>query len=201
MEKDFTTFDEKLDQLLEKKRLLAQDMLNGAGDVNPGEFNLGEVAPPANALNIDEIVSLDMALKMDWRYFECLIGVLWSKQGYACYYTPTTKDNGVDVVAILGETGHLIQVKTSSVDGIALGWDAVKEVVTGEAFYQRQHPKVKFQKICFTNQFFNQQAQENAALNRVQLFNQMGLEELLKQHHVTLSEIEKSVYPEWTSQQ
>ena len=35
---DFVTFDEKLDQLLEGKRKLSQDMLNGCGDVGPGEF-------------------------------------------------------------------------------------------------------------------------------------------------------------------
>jgi SNF2 family DNA or RNA helicase len=35
---NFVTFDEKLDQLLETKRKLSQDMLNGCGDVGPGEF-------------------------------------------------------------------------------------------------------------------------------------------------------------------
>jgi SNF2-related domain/Helicase conserved C-terminal domain len=35
---DFVTFDERLDQLLERKRKLSQDMLNGCGDVGPAEF-------------------------------------------------------------------------------------------------------------------------------------------------------------------
>jgi SNF2 family DNA or RNA helicase len=35
---DFVTFDEKLDQLLDTKRKLSQDMLNGCGDVGPAEF-------------------------------------------------------------------------------------------------------------------------------------------------------------------
>jgi len=35
---DFVTFDEKLDQLLENKRKLSQDMLNGCGDIRLGEF-------------------------------------------------------------------------------------------------------------------------------------------------------------------
>jgi SNF2 family DNA or RNA helicase len=35
---DFVTFDEKLDQLLESKRKLSQDMLNGCGDVGLAEF-------------------------------------------------------------------------------------------------------------------------------------------------------------------
>jgi hypothetical protein len=36
---DFVTFDEKLDQLLEIKRKLSQDMLNGCGDVGPSDFS------------------------------------------------------------------------------------------------------------------------------------------------------------------
>jgi superfamily II DNA or RNA helicase len=36
---DFVTFDEKLDQLLEVKRKLSQDMLNGCGAVEPSDFS------------------------------------------------------------------------------------------------------------------------------------------------------------------
>jgi SNF2 family DNA or RNA helicase len=36
---DFVTFDAKLDQLLQIKRKLSQDMLNGCGDVGPADFS------------------------------------------------------------------------------------------------------------------------------------------------------------------
>ncbi len=36
---DFVTFDKKLDQLLELKRKLSQDMLNGCGDVGSSDFS------------------------------------------------------------------------------------------------------------------------------------------------------------------
>jgi hypothetical protein len=36
---DFVTFDEKLDRLLEIKRRLSQDMLNGCSDVGPSDFS------------------------------------------------------------------------------------------------------------------------------------------------------------------
>jgi SNF2 family DNA or RNA helicase len=43
--KDFVTFDAKLDELLETKRKLSQDMLNGCGDVGPSNFaDLEDVA-------------------------------------------------------------------------------------------------------------------------------------------------------------
>ena len=77
---DFMTFDVKLDLLLTYKRGLAEDMLNGSGDVRPGDFNLADVVPAVDAKDIDERISLDMALRMGWQYFECLAGVLWTKR-------------------------------------------------------------------------------------------------------------------------
>ena len=177
---DFTTFDIKLDQLLEYKRGLADDMLNGSGDVGPGDFNIGDVVPAAEEAEIDEIVSLDMALRMSWQHFECLAAVLWTKQGYACYRTPGSSDNGVDVVALGHGEGKLIQAKSSGQHGAALGWEAVKDVVTGEAFYKKRHPNIAFDKVCITNQYFNGQAKENARLNFVALVDQTDLEQLIR---------------------
>lgn len=194
---DFTTFDVKLDQLLTYKRKLAEDMLNGAGDIGPGEFSLADVVSDADAIDIDERVSLDTALRMSGQHFECLVGVLWSKLDYDCYRTPSTKDYGVDVVALQGERGKLIQAKTCGTDGTRLGWDAVKEVVAGEAFYKRRHPEIRFEKICITNQFFNSHAVENAALNGVELHDQTDLASLLESYTVTMLEVERMLYATW----
>ena len=196
---DFTTFDVKLDQLLTYKRGLADDMLNGSGDINPGDFSLVDVVPKAEGKDIDERVSLDMALRMTWQHFECLAGVLWTKRGYACYRTPATSDYGVDVVALDGQKGQLVQAKTSSVDGATLSWEAVKDVVTGEAFYKRRHSLVDFDKVCLTNQFFNRQAKETAALNAVELLDQTHLAGMLERHPVTMLEVERMLYADWTS--
>ena len=141
-------------------------------------------------------LTLDTALRMSWQHFECLACVLWTKQGYDCYRTPGTADNGVDIVALAASKGQLIQAKTSGTHGAARNWDAVKEVVTGEAFYRR-HPTVDFKKVCITNQFFNRQAQENAALNSVELLDQTHLAGLLRLHSVTLLEVERMLYSEW----
>ena len=196
---DFTTFDVKLDQLLAHKRGLSEDMLNGAGDVAPGDFNIADVVPHSQTSDLDERITLDMALRMGWQHFECLVGALWSKRGFDCYRTPGTNDNGVDIVAIDGKRGQLIQAKTSGTDGTKLGWDAVKEVVAGEAFYRRRHPNVSFEKVCVTNQFFNAQAQENAILNSVELIDQAYLADLLRTHETTMLEVERMLFVEWQS--
>lgn len=196
---DFTTFDVKLDRLLETKRGLANDMLNGSGDLRPGEFGLDDVAPPDSALE-SEPVTLSTALAMNWEYFEALATVLYAKRGFEAYRTPSSKDNGVDVVALPRDEskGKLVQTKSSGTDGALLDWDAVKEVLGGNAFYCQQFPKVAFDLVCMTNQYFDKQAHMNAGLNNIELVEQPGLGEMLKGTPVTLLEVEQVLFTEWT---
>ncbi|MCW2486532.1 restriction endonuclease [Candidatus Symbiopectobacterium sp. NZEC127] len=194
---DFSTFDVKLDQLLTRKRELAGDMLNGSGDIRPGDFNIDDVVPPSDRDALNERITLRHALSMEPRHFEGLVAILWGKQGYQCYCTPQSRDQGIDVVATRSKEGVLIQAKTSSLDGKKLGWDAVKEVVAGAAFYQQKHQNVVFRKVCITNQFFNGQAHEQAVFNDVLLIDQTGLADLLQRHLATMLELDQILYTEW----
>ena len=194
---DFTTFDVKLDQLLTSKRALAGDMLNGTGDVGPGEFAIEDVVPNSDDGVFSAAIALNDALRMDWDYFECLIAAMWQKQNYKTVYRTPQHDDGVDVVAISGSAGVLIQCKTSSLDEASLGWDAVKEVVAGEAAYRLRHPGISFRKVCITNQFFNNTAVTHAALNNVELLSQTHLDELLRQFPVSMLDVEKLLFAEW----
>lgn len=193
---DFPTFDVKLDQLLTRKRELASDMLNGAGDVGPADFNIADVVPRADRSGLDERVDIAMAQQMDWKFFEALVELLWTRRGFTCYGTPVSGDNGVDVVAIKGKHGQLIQVKSSGA-GLALGWDAVKEVVAGAAFYEERHVGIQFDRVCITNQTFNAQARDNAALNDVVLLEHQELQQLLDEFEINMLDVERVLYPDW----
>lgn len=198
---DFVTFDVKLDQLLSKKRELANDMLNGAGDLNPGDFAIADVVPGASVDALEELVDIDLCMRMDWRLFEGLAAAIWMKKGYEiCYCTPGSNDQGVDVVAISGNQGVLIQTKTSSNERTKLGWETVKDVVAGEAYYRRKHPNVEFKKVGLTNQYFNEQAIQQAVLNDVELLDQSSLETLLLKHPITMLDIERLIYADWTAE-
>lgn len=138
-------------------------------------------------------------MRMEWRHFEGLAAALWSRRGFdTVYCTPASNDNGVDVVAIRGSCGELIQAKSSAVDGRLLSWDVVTEVVSGEAFYRRRHPGVTFKKVGLTNQFFNSGAHERASLNDVELMDQSHLAQLLLKHRVTILDVERFLYQEWS---
>ncbi len=196
---DFDTFDVKLDRLLEEKRLLAQDMLNGSGDLRPGDFDIGDGTPPGAPID-DEPVTKSVVLSMNWNYFEALTAVLFAKRGFKTLRT-AAKDNGVDVIALPGRlgSGKLIQAKSSAIDGMEHDWDAVKEVVAGHAFYAKQFPKIRFELICITNQYFNEQARLNAALNIVQLIEQNDLVRMLGETPVTMLEVERVLFSDWNS--
>ena len=186
---DFLTFDAKLDLLLEWKRELSRDMLNGAGDVTPADFgDLG--APGGGSAFGDEIITRWDLEDLDPDAFEAFCAILWSKLGYArTVRTPHSGDGGVDVVAISGKTGVLIQCKSSSVDGRELGWDAVKDVVAGAAAYRERYSEVCFTLAAVTNRRFNGTARGQAGINGVELIDGDGLAELMREKPVRRSEL------------
>jgi Holliday junction resolvase len=195
---DFTTFEMKLHELLARKRELADDMLNGAGDITPAEFDLADVAPDREEVLVADVVTLGDVLQMRPDYFEGLVAAIWQRRGFReVQRTPDSGDDGVDVVAIHRPQGELIQCKTSSSENARLGWEAIKDVVAGAAAYERRHPDVRFNRVCITNQFFNATAQRHAENNHVELYDQPRLAQLLADHPVRLTEIERFLYTRW----
>lgn len=75
-------------------------------------------------------------------------------------------------------------------------------MVGGEAYYRRRHPHVEFEKIGLTNQYFNAnaKAQEQADLNQVTLLDQTKLSESLVKYPVTMLELERILFTEWSSE-
>ena len=128
---DFVTFDAKLDQLLVKKRALSANMLNGSGDVTPADFGNLEAPDGGNAFSNDPLTADDLG-SLDPDAFEAFCALLWSKMGYArTIKTQRVGDGGIDVVAIKGDEGVLIQCKSSTVENRELGWEGVKDAGVG----------------------------------------------------------------------
>ena len=186
----FKTFEKKLDELLERKRDLSRDMLNGTGDLSGAQFEDLENVDGARVME-NRALTIDDVMHLDSKSFECFCVILWQKKGYpVVYHRGRSGDGGVDVVALWGETGALIQAKSSLIEGQELGWEAVRDVVAGEAFYRIQHPGVSFTKYAVTNQLFNGTARNQAAANHVGLLDQNELQELLSGHPISMQELE-----------
>lgn len=187
---DFVTFDAKLHSLLESKRRLSgdvlNDMLNGVSEASQSDF--GDLEAPGGEAVLDNslITASDLGV-MEPLLFEAFCAVLWGKLGYKTVVTPITGDGGIDVVAIKDNTGQLIQCKSSSINGCALGWEAVKDVVAGAAAYERKFAGVSFKKIAVTNQAFNNSAKKQAKINDVELIDCRALADMLEKYPVRRS--------------
>lgn len=194
---DFLTFDAKLDKLLDWKRGLSTDMLNGSGDVSPADFGDLEAPDGGNAFG-NELLGADDIQSMDSDALEALCALLWSKKGYPrTIKTPRSGDGGIDVVAIKGNEGVVIQCKSSSMEGRELGWDAVKDVAAGVGAYAQRHPGVSFSMIAATNQRFNGTARRQAEILHVELVDGEDLESLLAKHPVKRGELERFLLANW----
>jgi SNF2 family DNA or RNA helicase/Holliday junction resolvase len=184
----FETFEKKLNDLLDIKRRLAGDMLNGYDDIGAGDWE-GLSAPGGTAIPVATRIGVEHLTSMEPVTFESLCARLWSLEGYTVYRTPASGDGGVDVVAFRGEVGALIQCKTTSDANRALGWEGVRDVVAGAAAYRTIHPTVRFRLIAATNQAFNADAREQAAINGVQLVDRAYFAERLSKYEVGTNDL------------
>jgi len=194
---DFLTFDAKLDKLLEWKRGLSTDMLNGSGDVSPADFGDLEAPDGGNAFG-NELLGPDDIGSLDAEAFEAFCALLWSKRGYTqTLKTQRAGDGGVDVIAIKGSVGAAIQCKSSIIEGRGHGWDAVKDVSAGVAAYAQRYPGVKFSMVAVTNQRFNGTARQQAKVLNVELVERDDLERLIEQHPIKRGELERFLLSGW----
>lgn len=185
---EFMTFDVLLDRLLDRKRDLSGDMLNGTGNILPSEF---EDVVGVGKDAFEKQLCIEDADSLEPLYFEALIAALYKKRGFrSVKLTPASGDGGVDVVAKNNNQGELIQVKHCASDTGVLGWDAVKEIVAGERLYAFQFPGVQFRKIALTNREFNSNVYTQAGILGVELISRNKLANWLQDHRVTMSEIE-----------
>jgi SNF2 family DNA or RNA helicase/Holliday junction resolvase len=196
---DFSTFEVHLDKLLKRKAGLAgatlddgglTAMLNGSGgDAGLSEFlgadAIGEAVPK-------RFLTMDDVDRMDGDGFEVFCALLWGKQGFQAMVTPKRGgDGGVDVLALRGKEGLLLQCKSSK--SATLGWDAIKEVTAGAAKYQAQYAGTRFLRLAVTNQTFNERAASQALANHVELMTRTELEDLLGQFPVTNHEYDAAL--------
>lgn len=184
---DFTTFEAKLDQLMRSKQGLAEDMLNGIG----GDFSLSDLGISPSKTADTPFITLPDIDELDGDTFEKLCQLLLEKAGWDARQTPKAQgDGGIDIVAIKGMEGLLIQCKRSS---RTMGWDAIKEVVAGAARYEKLYPSITFTKLAVTNQFFNPNAKDQAQHNAVQLWERPELDLRLQQTKITTQEFDRLV--------
>lgn len=117
----FQTFDEKLDDLLRRRKQLASDFLTPMPPEDELQKELlqslgvGYGDPPH-----EQVITCEDLSKLTWDRFESLVGLIEMRYGRQIWLSPKSGDGGVDVVARLGSEIRLIQCKhtqwTSTID-------------------------------------------------------------------------------------
>jgi HJR/Mrr/RecB family endonuclease len=105
-------------------------------------FDLRDIAPAGRQHLKDEPITREVLQRMAPRFFEAFIAALWRKWRFDRVELTPQSDAGVDVIALRGASGALIQCKSSGRQGAKLGWEVVKDVVGGTAVYAERFPGV-----------------------------------------------------------
>jgi hypothetical protein len=110
----FPTFDEKLNDLLRRRKELAADFLSPTPSEEQLQEELldslgvqGEKVPMQQMLTVDDLSSLT------WDRFESLVALIEGKYGRKTWLSPKCGDGGIDVISHLGSQLRLIQCKHS----------------------------------------------------------------------------------------
>ncbi len=139
----FRTFDERLDDLLEQRRITAGSFLTPQGD----EASL--VRDLATAMSSDPdgatpqaaaeqpVRSPQEVAALSPEGFEALSAALFEAENYDTYLTPFANDGGIDVVAYNSREVVLVQCKHTTTRH-ALDSAAVGELDDGELYYRER---------------------------------------------------------------
>lgn len=116
---------------------------------------------------------------MDGRDFEIFVEKLYSLQGYKTKLTPTTGDQGIDVIAAKNGQKYGIQVKRY--DG-AVGNAAVQEVIAGKIYHNCDYG------IVITNSTFTKSAIQLAeSEGSIELIDRAKLKKLIYESHLSFA--------------
>lgn len=154
---EFETFEAKLHTLISKKRDLGKDMLNGVGELSVAEVAEGLATPAGEVINVSQKVMPEDLSSINAANFEKLISELLKQQGYQSEVVGRAGDHGVDVWAVKGNSGYLVQCKSTSKES-GIGIEGINEVVGGAAHYRAKDKETQFTLVVATNGRFNKTA-------------------------------------------
>ena len=164
------TFDQRLHDLMQRKRALRADFLRPQDDESMLAAELCSSLFADATFTIDApgvfsaLTATDVA-DLDAYEFEALIACLFDRQGYRTVLTPNGNDGGADVIAVREGNWTLVQAKHSRISR-ALDESALQQVLAaGDLYTERIGPGGTLRVI--TNGTFNRGVLEQA--NRVDI--------------------------------
>ncbi len=122
--------------------------------------------------SIDMEITINDIDEMSGYQFECFLFNLFEKQGYEVIHTPSSYDQGADL--ILKGFGETIAIQAKCYLNQTVGNSAVQEIVGALKYYDADRG------IVITNNYFTQSAIDLARSNNIILLNRDKLQKLLE---------------------
>lgn len=190
----FATFDQKLDEVIRRRRHLASEFLAPM----PTEEQLGQelfgsfTGTPVQSEPIKPLTA-DQVRLLPWDRFEALIALLDEKRGSRVILTPRSGDDKVDVLSARNQGLRLIQCK-HSLWSAQVDADVVAEILGGIDLYRvrylRHLPTVSVTVVIASNGTFTSMAKAEARTRDVELIGDLELWKLLSDTPCTRAEVE-----------
>lgn len=198
--KEIISFDEKLDELLMEKMVLAKDFLVPRESV---EVSTADVSSRLQAENkpqaknskessaaIKTLVDVD---RLTPHQFEALIGLIYRRKGLLTILCPVTRDGGADILVVGFADLTYIQCKHSSslnpqtakaIRDLEDAPDEYRREVLSDNL-RRRPPK----RVAWTNAHFDQETKALGARSGIELMDGKHLSTVLPKLNITLAEI------------
>lgn len=182
------SFDEKLNFLLNHKKILSENVLFPTNESDSDGIALFQSIKPKNKSEFQTVFwNIESIDTVTGDAFEKIIAELYdSIEGFSAKKTPHSNDNGADVVAISEKKiGFLIQCKHTENIKKNLGKRAIQEIFTAVAAYENIYRGIKFQPMVITNACgFSTGAVDLAKDTNVKLISRSELVEMLTRYKI-----------------
>jgi superfamily II DNA or RNA helicase len=197
---EFKTFDEKLNEILKRRRSLASEFLAPMPTEAELESELfeqlaGEASRPARA-RVHEPVSEEQIRLLPADRFEALAAALFEKEGHRVALTPFAVDEGIDVIAAQQGEFKLIQCKHTLWRG-TVDVEVIDELIGAfDGYRARRLIRLGSRKmvvpVLFTNGNLSRAARNRAMEQGVEIVQVGEIARLAAKLHCSLGDVESS---------
>jgi len=188
----FASFDEKLDELLIRRKQLASDFL--APKPSEEELQnalLSSLDVSGEPVPAEQIIRSSDLTRLTWDRFEALVALIEEKRGHQSWLSPKSGDGGIDIVSRLGSQIRLVQCKhtqwTSTIDK-----DTISELIdSSDAFRASLNVSgFTFKPVLVTNASVTRVGAEYAADRNVEVVRDVNFDSYLGKISCSRAEIE-----------
>ena len=183
----FQTAEEKLANILRKKREVINDFTISVADYEVDPINIVDDGVKAER---DVVVSFSDIPQLSAYEFEAFVALIYEQVGFKTELLGKSGDSGADIVCFGKEEHLLVQVKQRQTSNSAYGNEPINEIRGAESHYAQKYGN-KFKLAVVSNGYFSPKAFHHSRQGLfVKLIDGADLSKLMEPYQIKLSDID-----------